>query len=45
MTALPDDFEIDMPWRPFPLAPDTIARERDGWMDRWDLEVRGTGGD
>lgn len=44
LTVLPDDFEIDMPWRPYAPAPDTIAREGDGWIDRWDLEVRGKGG-
>ncbi len=43
MSRLPDDFEIDMQWTPHPLGPDTIARERDGWIERWELEVRGRG--
>ncbi len=41
---LPEDFELPAgPWRAFPLATDTIARELDGWIDRWELEVRGRG--
>jgi len=40
-TAFPADFELDAPWRAQPLAADTIAREIDGWLDRWELEVRG----
>ena len=44
LSRLPEDFEIDMQWRPLPLAPDTIAREMAGWIDRWELEVRDQGG-
>lgn len=38
---LPPDFEIDMQWRPLQPAPDTIARFRDEWVERFGLEVRG----
>lgn len=44
MSVLPDDFEIDMPWQPIPLAIDTIARQGPGWINRWDLEIRNRAG-
>jgi len=42
-STLPDDFELDQPVLGFPLAADTIARELEGWMERWTIEVRGQG--
>jgi len=41
MTRFPDDFEIDQPWTPWMPATDTLAAELDGWVSRWDSEVRG----
>ena len=41
MTRFPDDFEIDQPWTPWLPAVDTLAAELDGWVNRWDSEVRG----
>ncbi len=43
MSRFPPDFEIDMPWSPYALSPDTIATELDGWIERWDLLVRDRG--
>lgn len=43
MSRLPSDFEIDMPWTPYPLSPRTIASELDEWLERWTLEVRDRG--
>jgi iron(III) transport system substrate-binding protein len=40
---LPPDFELNATVRTFPLAADTIARELAGWLDRWDVDVRGRG--
>jgi iron(III) transport system substrate-binding protein len=42
-SRLPSDFEIEAPVTPYALAPDTLAAELDGWLERWDLEVRGRG--
>ena len=42
-SRFPPDFEIDMQWSPYALAPDTIARELDGWIERWSLLVRDQG--
>ena len=44
MERFPSDFEIDLPWTPYPLATDTIAAEIDGWIERWEREVRGLRG-
>lgn len=38
--SLPPDFELPQNWRGFPPAFDTIAAELDGWVDRWEREVR-----
>ena len=43
MNAFPDDFELDQRWTPYALTVDTLATEVDGWVDRWDAEVRGRG--
>ena len=43
MSRFPPDFELDMQWSPYALAPDTIARELDGWIERWSLLVRDQG--
>lgn len=42
-SRLPPDFEIEASVTPYALAPDTLAAELDGWLERWDLEVRGRG--
>lgn len=42
-SRLPPDFEIEAPVTPYALAPDTLAAELDGWLERWDSEVRGRG--
>lgn len=39
-TALPDDFELPRTWQAFEPAFDTLAAELDGWIDRWEREVR-----
>jgi len=41
MSRFPEDFEIEQSWTPYALAIDTIAKEVDRWVTRWDLEVRG----
>ena len=38
---LPRNFMLDLPWTPYDLAADTLARELSGWLERWDLSVRG----
>ena len=43
MSLFPPDFEIGMPWRSCACAPDTIVNELDGWIERWNLEVRDRG--
>lgn len=40
-TRLTSDFEMELPWRGFPLAFDTLVAELDGWIERWNLEVKG----
>ena len=37
---LPPDFELPRNWRGYAPAFDTIAAELDGWVDRWEREVR-----
>ena len=44
MSRLPDDFELEQRWIPYALAIDTLVRELDGWVERWDAEVRDRGG-
>ena len=43
MSRFPPDFEVDMPWTPYPLSPRTISSELDTWLERWVLEVRDRG--
>lgn len=38
--GMPPDFELPQNWRGFAPAFDTIAAELDGWVDRWEREVR-----
>lgn len=38
--GLPDDFELEQYWTGYEPAVDTLAAELDGWLDRWELEVR-----
>lgn len=38
--SLPADFELAGGWRAYPPAFDTLAVELDGWIDRWEREVR-----
>jgi len=40
---LPPGFQLELPWAPRPLAADTLAAELDGWLQRWQAEVRGRG--
>lgn len=42
-SRFPPDFELEMPWAGYPLAPDTIASELASWVERWNREVRGRG--
>ncbi len=41
--AVPPGFELAQQWRGYPLAVDTLVAELEGWVTRWDLDVRGTG--
>lgn len=41
MSRFPPHFELDQRWTPYALAVDTLRAELDGWIDRWDLEIRG----
>ncbi|MEM7414065.1 MAG: extracellular solute-binding protein [Gemmatimonadota bacterium] len=41
--ALPRDFEVAQSWAGFPIATDTLRAELEGWVSRWNLEVRGVG--
>ncbi|MDX1493407.1 MAG: substrate-binding domain-containing protein [Longimicrobiales bacterium] len=38
--ALPRDFELPLDWRAFPPALDTLEAELDGWIARWESEIR-----
>ncbi|MBT8488085.1 MAG: extracellular solute-binding protein [Gemmatimonadetes bacterium] len=38
--SLPPDFELPQSWRAFDQTFDTLAVELDGWLDRWEREVR-----
>lgn len=40
---LPQGFEIEQSWTGFPLATDTLVTELEGWIRRWDQDVRGVG--
>lgn len=37
---LPEGFELEQYWTGYAPAVDTLAAELDGWMERWELEVR-----
>ena len=39
-SALPDDFELEQRWAALAPAVDTLAAELDGWVERWELEIR-----
>jgi len=40
-TRLPSGFEIEQRATVYPLALDTLVTEIDGWVSRWDLQIRG----
>ena len=40
-SRVPMGFELEQSWRPYELAVDHIERERAGWLDRWERNVRG----
>lgn len=42
-TKVPPGFELAQPWTAYPLAIDTLVAELEGWVTRWDLDVRGAG--
>lgn len=39
-SGFPPDFELPQSWRGFTPAFDTLAVELEGWVDRWEREVR-----
>ena len=41
--SAPPGYPPDLSGSVYAPAPDTLARETEGWIDRWDLEIRGRG--
>lgn len=39
-SRLPEGFELEQYWTGYTPAVDTLAAELDGWLERWELEVR-----
>lgn len=39
-SRLPPDFELEQRWTAYPPAVDTLVAELDGWIRRWEEEVR-----
>jgi ABC-type Fe3+ transport system substrate-binding protein len=39
-SRIPVGFELQEPWAPFAIPFDTIQGKREGWLDRWEQEIR-----
>ncbi|HCO12807.1 MAG TPA: hypothetical protein DIT46_01400 [Gemmatimonadetes bacterium] len=40
-SRIPVDFELQEPWAPYAIPFDTIQGKREGWLNRWEQEIRG----
>ena len=40
-SRIPVDFELQESWTPYAILFDTIQGKREGWLNRWEQEIRG----